>query len=57
VRKAPAQRLLEGPQGSGRPLFAWSARNGARLRFIQPGKSIQNTFVESFIGLAFGTSA
>jgi transposase InsO family protein len=31
-------------------LFAWSARTGVRLRFIQPGKPIPNAFVESFIG-------
>jgi Integrase core domain len=34
----------------GRALFAWSARTGVRLHFIQPGKPIQNTFAESFIG-------
>jgi putative transposase len=39
-----------GPKSTGRALFAWSARTGVRLRFIQPGKPIQNTFVESFIG-------
>jgi putative transposase len=39
-----------GPEFTGRALFAWSARTGVRLRFIQPGKPIQNAFVESFIG-------
>ena len=39
-----------GPEFPGRALFAWSARTGVRLRFIQPGKPIQNAFVESFIG-------
>jgi putative transposase len=39
-----------GPECTGRALFAWSARTGVRLRFIQPGKPIQNAFVESFIG-------
>jgi putative transposase len=38
-----------GPEFTGRALFAWSARTGVRLRFIQPGKPIQNAFVESFI--------
>ena len=37
-----------GPESTGRALFAWSARTG--LRFIQPGKPIQNAFAESFIG-------
>jgi putative transposase len=31
-------------------LFAWSARTGVRLRFIQPGKPVQNAFLEGFIG-------
>jgi putative transposase len=39
-----------GPEFTGRALFAWSARTGVQLRFIQPGKPIQNAFVESFIG-------
>jgi putative transposase len=39
-----------GPEFTGRALFAWSARTGVRLRFIRPGKPIQNGFVESFIG-------
>jgi putative transposase len=39
-----------GPEFTGRALFAWSARTGVRLRFIQPGKPIQNAFLESFIG-------
>jgi putative transposase len=39
-----------GPEFTGRALFAWSARTGVRRRFIQPGKPVQNAFVESFIG-------
>ena len=39
-----------GPEFTGRALFDWSARPGVRLRFIQPGKPIQNAFVQSFIG-------
>jgi putative transposase len=39
-----------GPELTGRALFAWSARTGVRLPFIQPGKPIQNASVESFIG-------
>ena len=53
----PAEIVMDnGPEFTGRTLFAWSARTGLRLRFIQPGKPIQNAFVESFIG-RFGTSA
>ena len=47
----PAEIVIDnGPEFTGRPLFAWSARTGVRLRFIQLGKPIQNAFVESFIG-------
>ncbi|MBL3607187.1 integrase core domain-containing protein, partial [Rhodovulum sulfidophilum] len=28
----------------------WSERTGVRLRFIEPGKPVQNAFVESFNG-------
>jgi putative transposase len=31
-------------------MFAWSERTGVRLRFIEPGKPVQNAFVESFDG-------
>jgi transposase InsO family protein len=30
--------------------FDWSERTGVRLRFIEPGKPVQNAFVESFNG-------
>jgi putative transposase len=47
----PAEIVMDnGPEFTSRALFAWSARTGVRLRFIQPGKPIQNAFVESFIG-------
>ncbi|MCP4602777.1 MAG: transposase [Proteobacteria bacterium] len=28
----------------------WAYRNGVRLHFIEPGKPVQNAFVESFNG-------
>lgn len=47
----PAEIVMDnGPEFTGRALFAWSARTGVRLRFIQPGKPIRNAFVGSFIG-------
>jgi len=47
----PEEIVLDnGPGGTSRAMFAWSERTGIRLRFIQPGKSIQNAFVESLNG-------
>jgi putative transposase len=37
-----------GPEFSGRLLDAWAYQRGVKLHFIQPGKPIQNAFVESF---------
>jgi hypothetical protein len=39
-----------GPEGTSRAMFEWSERTGVRLRFIEPGKPVQNAFVESFNG-------
>ncbi len=37
-----------GPEFSGRVLDAYAYERGLKLHFIQPGKPIQNAFVESF---------
>lgn len=39
-----------GPEFTSRALDAWAYRQGVRLHFIQPGKPVQNCFVESFNG-------
>ena len=39
-----------GPEFSGRALDAWAYARGVHLRFIRPGKPIENAFVESFNG-------
>ncbi len=39
-----------GPEFTSRVLDAWAYRNAVRLHFIQPGRPIQNRFVESFNG-------
>ncbi len=39
-----------GPEGTSRAMFEWSERSGVRLRFIEPGKPVQNAFVESLNG-------
>lgn len=42
--------LDNGPEFRSRVLAAWSEERGVRLEFIQPGKPVQNAFVESFNG-------
>lgn len=39
-----------GPEFAGRTLDAWAYRRGVQLRFIRPGKPIENAYVESFNG-------
>lgn len=39
-----------GPEFAGRVLDEWAYRRGIRLRFIRPGKPIENAYVESFNG-------
>jgi putative transposase len=42
--------LDNGPEFRGRALAAWSEQRGVRLEFIQPGKPVQNAYIESFNG-------
>ena len=42
--------LDNGPEFRGRALAAWSEEREVRLEFIQPGKPVQNAYVESFNG-------
>jgi putative transposase len=37
-----------GPELRGRVLDQWAYENGVRLQFIEPGKPIQNAYIESF---------
>lgn len=47
----PKEIVLDnGPEGTSKAMFDWSERTGVRLRFIEPGKPVQNAFVESFNG-------
>lgn len=39
-----------GPEFAGRVLDAWAHRRGVRLQFIEPGRPVQNAFIESFNG-------
>ena len=50
-RGAPEEIVVDnGPEFRGRELDQWASRNGVRLRFIEPGKPMQNAFIESFNG-------
>jgi len=50
-RGAPDVIVMDnGPEFTSRVLDAWAYENHVRLHFIQPGKPIQNCFVESFNG-------
>lgn len=39
-----------GPEFAGSAVDAWAYRRGIRLHFIDPGKPVQNAYVESFNG-------
>jgi putative transposase len=50
-RGTPAELVLDnGPELAGKALDQWAYERGVRLRFIEPGKPVQNAFVESFHG-------
>jgi putative transposase len=50
-RGAPDEIVLDnGPEVAGKALAQWAYERGVWLRFIEPGKPIQNAFVESFQG-------
>ena len=47
----PAAIVLDnGPEFTGRALEAWAYAHHVDLRFIRPGKPIENAYVESFNG-------
>jgi putative transposase len=50
-RGAPDEIVLDnGPELTGKALDQWAYARGVWLRFIEPGKPVQNAFVESFQG-------
>lgn len=50
-RGVPRAIVLDnGPESTGRALDQWAYGRGVQLRFIAPGKPIQNAFAESFVG-------
>jgi putative transposase len=47
----PAETVLDnGPELTSRARDQWTYERGVRLRFIQPGKPVQNAFIKSFNG-------
>jgi putative transposase len=51
TRPLPDTLILDnGPEFAGTALDAWAAQHGVHLHFIQPGKPVQNAFIESFNG-------
>ncbi len=50
-RKLPEVLVMDnGPEFTGKALDAWAYERGVKLQFIQPGKPVQNAYVESFNG-------
>tara|TARA_B100001964_G_C14086229_1_gene532651 strand:- start:499 stop:987 length:489 start_codon:yes stop_codon:yes gene_type:complete len=50
-RKLPQSIVCDnGPEFTFKAMFFWAKQAGVKLNFIQPGKPIQNAFVESFNG-------
>jgi putative transposase len=48
---APDEIVLDnGPELAGKAVDQWAYERGVWLRFIEPGKPVQNAFVESFHG-------
>ena len=45
-----AIRTNQGPEFTGRALDQWAYEHGVQLKRIQPGKSTQNAYIESFNG-------
>lgn len=51
TRPLPETVILDnGPEFAGTALDAWATQHGVHLQFIQPGKPVQNAFIESFNG-------
>jgi putative transposase len=51
TRPRPDTLILDnGAEFAGTALDAWATQHGVHLHFIQPGKPVQNAFIESFNG-------
>ena len=45
-----AVRTDQGPEFTGKALDQWAYQHGVELKLIQPGKPMQNGYIESFNG-------
>ncbi len=51
LRGLPQLLVMDnGPEFAGQALDVWAYEQGVKLHFIQPGKPVQNAFIESFNG-------
>jgi putative transposase len=51
TRGTPDEVVIDnGPEFIGKALDAWAWARGVRLHFIEPGKPVQNAYIESFNG-------
>lgn len=51
LRGLPRMLVMDnGSEFTGRALDAWANRNGVKMHFIDPGRPMQNAYVESFNG-------
>jgi putative transposase len=51
IRGLPEEILMDnGPEFTSRVLDVWAHRRGVKLRYIEPGKPMQNPYIESFNG-------
>ena len=58
TRGLPQEIVLDnGREMTGQALDKWAERNPFRLHFIDPGKPVQNTFIEPFNGCAAASAA
>jgi len=56
--QAPREIALDnGPELTSKALDQWAYERGVTLRFIEPGKPVQNAFIESFNGFPAGRTS
>lgn len=51
TRGLPSELVMDnGPEFTSKAMLTWASKKPIQLRFIDPGKPIQNAFIESFNG-------